>query len=131
MIFVLYSDAWEDRLVVRDYLVQRFGMTPVESDRAAKNIEKMAKEPMTNYVIWDCLTEVDVEGFEYVGAYSIYVARHGTAPATLYHFVVENDADLATLRRQVMAAVIHFSELSGKMSIMLRRGLEKAMQENA
>jgi hypothetical protein len=129
MIIVLYSEMWEDRLVVRDYLVSRFGMTPVEADRAGRNLDRMTKEPLTNYVVWDCLTEIDVEGLEYAGAHSIFISR-GPDENRHYDFTVNNTHDLAFVRHQVMDAVIRFSELTGKMSVALRRGLEKSMNEN-
>lgn len=131
MIFVLYSEVWEDRLAVRDYLVSRFGMMPVEFDRAQKNVEKMLKEPLSNYVVWDALTAVDIEMLEYVGCYSVYITRQPDASeGRLFHFIIHNTDDFVYLRSQVMGAVIHFSELSGKMSLALRRGLEKSMREN-
>jgi hypothetical protein len=131
MIVVLYSEVWSDRLVARDYLVGRFGMTPVECERAIKNLAKMEREDLTNYVVWDCLTEIDVETFEYAGGHSIYISRRDVDPkiAGKFHFTIENDDDVRWVRRQLLDAIIAFTEKTGKASRALRRGIEHAFNE--
>lgn len=135
MIFVVHGDHYEDRQTVRNFLISRYGMTPVEADRllvgelAHSRFQKIFHEASSDYVVSDALTMLDVELLAVAGAVVIYVSRSGECPQALppgRSWFVQNDSTVDELFRRVTSAIVDAIEHTGKASTRLRVGIHRS-----